>query len=82
MDGRDITTNVLPHTKHKFFVTARPEVRAERRLKELRARGNTQESFEQVLADIKLRDHNDSTRAYATAADGRCSADRYQRHDH
>ncbi|MEN6636112.1 MAG: (d)CMP kinase [Clostridiaceae bacterium] len=64
MDGRDITTNVLPHTKHKFFVTARPEVRAERRLKELRARGNTQESFEQVLADIKLRDHNDSTRAY------------------
>ncbi|NCB29701.1 MAG: (d)CMP kinase [Clostridia bacterium] len=64
MDGRDITTNVLPHTKHKFFVTARPEVRAERRLKELRSRGNTQETFKQVLADIKLRDHNDSTRAY------------------
>lgn len=64
MDGRDITTNVLPHTKHKFFVTASPEVRAERRLKELRARGNTQETFEQVLADIKLRDHNDSTRPY------------------
>ncbi|HWQ96909.1 MAG TPA: (d)CMP kinase [Clostridia bacterium] len=64
MDGRDITTNVLPHTKHKFFVTASPEVRAERRLKELRARGSTQETYEQVLADIKLRDHNDSTRAY------------------
>lgn len=64
MDGRDITTNVLPHTKHKFFVTASPEVRAERRLKELRARGSTAESYEQVLADIKLRDHNDSTRAY------------------
>ena len=64
MDGRDITTNVLPHTKHKFFVTARPEVRAERRFKELRARGNTTETYEQVLADIKLRDHNDSTRAY------------------
>ena len=64
MDGRDITTNVLPHTKHKFFVTASPEVRAERRLKELRARGNTEETFEQVLADIQLRDHNDSTRAY------------------
>ncbi len=64
MDGRDITTNVLPHTKHKFFVTASPEIRAERRLKELRARGSTQETFEQVLADIKLRDHNDSTRAY------------------
>jgi cytidylate kinase len=64
MDGRDITTNVLPHTKYKFFVTARPEVRAERRLKELRSRGSTQETYEQVLADIKLRDHNDSTRAY------------------
>ena len=64
MDGRDITTNVLPHTKYKFFVTASPEVRAERRLKELRARGNTEETFEQVLADIQLRDHNDSTRAY------------------
>ena len=64
MDGRDITTNLLPHMKHKFFVTARPEVRAERRFKELRARGNTTETYEQVLADIKLRDHNDSTRAY------------------
>lgn len=64
MDGRDITTNVLPHTKHKFFVTASPEVRAERRLNELRARGSLQETYEQVLADIKLRDHNDSTRAY------------------
>lgn len=64
MDGRDITTNVLPHTKHKFFVTASPEVRAERRLKELRARGSLLETYEQVLADIKLRDHNDSTRAF------------------
>ena len=33
-------------------------------MKELRSRGNTQETFEQVLADIKLRDHNDSTRPY------------------
>jgi len=64
MDGRDITTNVLPHTKHKFFVTASPEIRAERRLKELRARGSMAETYEQVLADIKLRDHNDSTRPY------------------
>ena len=64
MDGRDITTHVLPHTTHKFFVTASPEVRAERRLKELRARGSMQETYDQVLADIKLRDHNDSTRAY------------------
>ena len=64
MDGRDITTNVLPHTKHKFYVTASAEVRAERRLKELRARGNTDETYEKVLADIQQRDHNDSTRPY------------------
>ena len=64
MDGRDITTNVLPHTKHKFYVTASAEVRAERRLKELRARGNTDESYEKVLADIQQRDQNDSTRPY------------------
>ena len=64
MDGRDITTNVLPHTKHKFFVTATPEVRAQRRLRELRARGNTSETYEHVLAELITRDHNDSTRAY------------------
>ena len=64
MDGRDITTNVLPHTKHKFYVTASAEVRAERRLKELHARGNLDETYEKVLADIRQRDHNDSTRPY------------------
>ncbi|MEA5048298.1 MAG: (d)CMP kinase [Eubacteriales bacterium] len=64
MDGRDITTNVLPHTRHKFFVTATPEVRAERRLLELRARGNTDETYEHVLAELITRDYNDSTRAY------------------
>jgi len=64
MDGRDITTNVLPDTKYKFFVTARPEVRAARRLAELRARGETDSTLESVLAQIELRDHNDSTRAY------------------
>jgi len=64
MDGRDITTNVLPHTKHKFYVTASPEVRAERRLKELRARGDTAETYENVLKQIRARDHQDSTRPY------------------
>jgi len=64
MDGRDITTNVLPHTKHKFYVTASPEVRAERRLKELRARGDTAETYENVLEQIRARDHQDSTRPY------------------
>ena len=64
MDGRDITTNVLPHTKHKFYVTASAEVRAERRYKELQARGDTTQSYDQVLSELKLRDHNDSTRPY------------------
>lgn len=64
MDGRDITTNVLPNTKHKFFVTASPEVRARRRFEELRARGDVTQTYEQVLAELKLRDHNDSTRPY------------------
>ncbi|NLI53177.1 MAG: (d)CMP kinase [Clostridiales bacterium] len=64
MDGRDITTNVLPNAKYKFFVIATPEVRAERRLAELRLRGNTAETYDSVLADIKARDLQDSTRAY------------------
>ena len=64
MDGRDITTNVLPHTKHKFYVTASAEVRAERRFNELSARGDTTQTYEQVLSELKLRDHNDSTRPY------------------
>lgn len=64
MDGRDITTNVLPHTKYKFYVTASAEVRAERRFRELQQRGNTTETYERVLSELKVRDHNDSTRAY------------------
>ncbi len=64
MDGRDITTNVLPHTKHKFYVTASPEERANRRLKELRARGDETETYEHVLEELKKRDHQDSTRAF------------------
>ena len=64
MDGRDITTNVLPHTKYKFYVTASAEVRAERRFRELQQRGNTTETYERVLSELKVRDHNDSTRPY------------------
>lgn len=64
MDGRDITTNVLPHAQYKFYVTATPEIRAERRLAEIRLRGNMTETYESVLAGIKARDLQDSTRAY------------------
>lgn len=62
LEGRDIGTRVFPGTPHKFFLTARPEVRAERRWKELQEKGS-QESYEAVLAELQQRDHQDSTRA-------------------
>ena len=62
MDGRDIGTVVLPDAKLKIFLTASAEVRAKRRHLELQQKGIT-DSYEQVLADIKQRDHNDTHRA-------------------
>lgn len=64
MDGRDIGTVVLPDADVKIFLTASDEVRAERRLKELLAKGQ-QVTFEDVLADMRERDLADSTRAAA-----------------
>ncbi len=64
LDGRDIGTNVLPDVKFKFFLTASPEVRAERRLEENKEKGYIQ-PFEEVLAEIKTRDVQDSTRKIA-----------------
>lgn len=64
LDGRDIGTVVVPKADAKLFVTALPEVRAERRLKELFARG-MQAHLEDVLADIRARDERDSHRAVA-----------------
>ncbi len=64
MDGRDIGTVVLPRANVKIFLTASAEVRAQRRFQELQAKGS-KDSFEKVLADIKLRDHQDSTREIA-----------------
>ncbi|MCQ2437679.1 MAG: (d)CMP kinase [Clostridia bacterium] len=62
MDGRDIGTVVLPDAPVKIFLTASAEVRAERRLKELRAAGRDADP-EQVLKEIIERDYNDSHRA-------------------
>ena len=62
MDGRDIGTNVLKDAEYKFFLTASAEERAERRHKELIEKGENI-TFEEVLRDIKQRDHNDMTRA-------------------
>lgn len=64
LDGRDIGTVVAPNADVKLFVTASPEVRAARRLKELEERG-MHAHFDDVLADIKVRDRRDSTREVA-----------------
>ena len=61
MDGRDIGTVVFPDAELKIFVTARAEVRAERRYKELLSKG-TPADFEEVLANVKERDYLDSHR--------------------
>ena len=63
MDGRDIGTTVFPQAEMKVFVTARPEVRAQRRLDELRSKGDTTTTFEAVLTNLQERDRIDSTRA-------------------
>lgn len=64
MDGRDIGTVVLPDAKVKIFLTADPELRAERRYKELLEKGQNVK-YEDVLADLKERDYADSHRAVA-----------------
>ena len=61
VDGRDIGTVVFPDAELKVYVTASPEVRAERRLEELKAKGE-KVSFEEVLENVKMRDHLDTTR--------------------
>jgi cytidylate kinase len=61
LDGRDIGTIVCPEAKVKLFITARPEVRAERRYLELRERG-LDAIYGRVLADMKERDARDSAR--------------------
>lgn len=64
MDGRDITTNVLPNTPYKFYITASVEERARRRLHEMEQRGETGKTLEEVKDEIAKRDANDMGRAY------------------
>ncbi|MDR0857957.1 MAG: (d)CMP kinase [Oscillospiraceae bacterium] len=64
MDGRDIATVVLPEATVKVYLTATPQVRAERRRHELLLRGENR-TFAQVLSSIQKRDANDSGRAEA-----------------
>ena len=64
MDGRDIGTVVLPKANAKIFLTASAEVRAQRRTDELLAKGQ-KANYEQILKEIKQRDHQDMTRPIA-----------------
>ena len=62
MDGRDIGTVVFPNAELKIFVTASSEVRAQRRLAELRGKGDEATTFEDVLKNVVERDYIDSHR--------------------
>lgn len=61
LDGRDIGTVVLPDATAKIFLTASPEVRARRRMLQLREKGD-QTPFEEILAEVNARDLQDTTR--------------------
>lgn len=61
MDGRDIGTAVFPEAELKIFVTASAEIRAQRRYDELKAKGQ-EASFDEILTNVKERDHIDMTR--------------------
>lgn len=64
MDGRDIGTVILPDAEVKIFLTASAKARAQRRFKELQAKGSDV-SYEQVYNEMVERDRNDSTRSVA-----------------
>ena len=68
LDGRDIGTVIAPDATAKLFITASPEVRAERRLAELVA-GGKHAHFDEVLADIRSRDERDAGREAAPLAE-------------
>lgn len=65
MDGRDITTVVLPNADYKFFITASVEERSRRRYKELSEKGEKDITLELIQADIQRRDEIDSNREFA-----------------
>ncbi len=63
MDGRDIGTAVFEDAQVKFFMTADPKIRAERRHKEMKAKGDTITTLEEVFENLAHRDYADTTRA-------------------
>lgn len=64
LDGRDITSYVLKDANYKFYLTATAEERANRRYKELIAKGQDVD-YDTILADINDRDYNDTHRDFA-----------------
>lgn len=65
MEGRDIGTVVFPDSFSKFFITASVDIRAERRLKQLRENGDDKVTLEQIKEDVRKRDETDMNRAFA-----------------
>ena len=63
IDGRDIGTVVFPDAEKKIYVDASAETRAQRRFDELRSKGNTDVTYEDVLRNVQERDYIDQTRA-------------------
>jgi cytidylate kinase len=64
IDGRDIGTQVCPDARHKIYLTATPEIRAQRRVGQLREQGR-EAIYLRILADIQDRDRQDQTRQHA-----------------
>ena len=62
MDGRDIGTTVFEDAQVKFFMTADPKIRAERRYKELQSKGDKTTTLEEVFENLAHRDYADTTR--------------------
>jgi cytidylate kinase len=65
MEGRDIGTVVFPDSFCKFFITASVDIRADRRLKQLRQNGDEKVTLEQIKEDVRKRDETDTNRAFA-----------------
>lgn len=65
MEGRDIGTVVFPDSFCKFFITASVDIRADRRLKQLRENGDEQVTLDQIKEDVRKRDETDMNRTFA-----------------
>lgn len=63
MDGRDIGTTVLPDAEIKVYVTSSAQIRAQRRFREMQARGDKSVSLDDIVRNVQMRDHIDMTRA-------------------